>query len=83
MMSLPALAPSVILSVVLFLHINSPAFGQPSISEPSLTAELVLHGLLSPTSIAFLNENNILLLEKKGGSDSSRMVNCNLNPCCS
>ena len=66
MMSLPTLAPSVILSVVLFLHISSPAFGQPSISEPSLTAELVLGGLLSPTSIAFLNENNILLLEKEG-----------------
>ena len=66
MMSLPTLAPSVILSVILFLHISSPAFGQPSISEPSLTAELVLDGLLSPTSIAFLNENNILLLEKEG-----------------
>ena len=65
-MSLPTLAPSVILSVVLFLHISSPAFGQPSISEPSLTAELVLDGLLSPTSIAFLNENKILLLEKEG-----------------
>ena len=63
MMSLPTLAPSVILSVILFLHIGSPAFGQPSISEPSLTAELVLDGLLSPTSI---NENNILLLEKEG-----------------
>ena len=63
MMSLPTLAPSVILSVILFLHISSPAFGQPSISEPSLTAELVLDGLLSPTSI---NENNILLLEKEG-----------------
>ena len=66
MMSLPTLAPSVILSVILFLHISSPAFGQPSISEPSLAAELVLDGLLSPTSIAFLNENNILLLEKEG-----------------
>ena len=66
MMSLPTLAPSVILSVILFLHISSPAFGQPSISEPSLTAELVLDGLLSPTSIAFLNENKILLLEKEG-----------------
>ena len=65
-MSLPTLTPSVILSVILFLHISSPAFGQPSISEPSLTAELVLDGLLSPTSIAFLNENNILLLEKEG-----------------
>jgi aldose sugar dehydrogenase len=66
MMSLPTLAPLVILSVILFLHISSPAFGQPSISEPSLTAELVLDGLLSPTSIAFLNENNTLLLEKEG-----------------
>jgi aldose sugar dehydrogenase len=66
MMSLLTLAPSVILSVILFLHISSPAFGQPSINEPSLAAELVLDGLLSPTSIAFLNENNILLLEKEG-----------------
>jgi glucose/arabinose dehydrogenase len=31
-----------------------------------LTAELVLDGLSSPTSIAFLDENNILLLEKEG-----------------
>jgi aldose sugar dehydrogenase len=66
MMFLPTLAQSVILSVILFLHISSPAFGQPSISEPSLAAELVLDGLLAPTSIAFLNENNILLLEKEG-----------------
>ena len=33
---------------------------------PSLTAELVLDGLSSPTSIAFLDENNILFLEKEG-----------------
>jgi glucose/arabinose dehydrogenase len=31
-----------------------------------LTAELVLDGLSSPTSIAFLDANNILLLEKEG-----------------
>ena len=31
-----------------------------------LTPELVLDGLSSPTSIAFLDENNILLLEKEG-----------------
>ena len=56
------------LSVIISIHISSPApaLAQPSISEPSLTAELVLDGLLSPTSIAFLNENNILLLEKEG-----------------
>jgi aldose sugar dehydrogenase len=58
------IAPSLILS----LHISSssPVFAQPSISAPSLTAELVLDGLASPTSIAFLDENNILMLEKEG-----------------
>ena len=54
------------LSIILSLHIISPALAQPSISVPSLTAELVLDGLSSPTSIAFLDENNILLLEKEG-----------------
>jgi aldose sugar dehydrogenase len=56
------------LSLILSLHINSssPALAQPSISVPSLTAELVLDGLSSPTSFAFLDENNILFLEKEG-----------------
>jgi glucose/arabinose dehydrogenase len=54
------------LSFILSLHISSPALAQPSIGVPSLTAELVLDGLSSPTSIAFLDENNILLLEKEG-----------------
>jgi aldose sugar dehydrogenase len=66
MISLSTLALTVILSVILFLHITSPGFAQPSIGEPSLTSELVLDGLSSPTSIAFLDENNILLLEKEG-----------------
>jgi aldose sugar dehydrogenase len=58
----------VALSLILSLYISSsfPALAQPSISVPNLTAELVLDGLSSPTSIAFLNENNILLLEKEG-----------------
>ena len=54
------------LSLIISLHISSPALAQPSISVPSSTAELVLDGLSSPTSIAFLDENNILLLEKEG-----------------
>src|SRR4029453_1178619 len=56
------------LSVIISLYISSPApaLAQPSINEPSLAAELVLDGLSSPTSIAFLDENNILLLEKEG-----------------
>jgi aldose sugar dehydrogenase len=58
------IAPSLILS----LHISSssPIFAQPSISAPSLTAELVLDGLSSPTSMVFLDENTILFLEKEG-----------------
>jgi glucose/arabinose dehydrogenase len=51
---------------LLSLQLTSPALAQPSISEPSLTAELILDALSSPTSIAFLDENNILLLEKAG-----------------
>ena len=56
------------LSLIVSLHISSssPALAQPSINVPSLRAELVLDGLSSPTSIAFLDENNILLLEKEG-----------------
>jgi glucose/arabinose dehydrogenase len=59
---------TIALSVIISFHIGSPApaLAQPSISEPNLTAELVLDGLSSPTSIAFLDENNILLLEKEG-----------------
>ena len=59
---------TIALSVIISFHISSPApaLAQPSISEPNLTAELVLDGLSSPTSIAFLDENNILLLEKEG-----------------
>jgi aldose sugar dehydrogenase len=41
-------------------------FAQPTISDPSLKAELVVGGLSSPTSMAFLDNNNILLLEKEG-----------------
>ena len=56
------------LSIIISFQFSSPApaLAQPSISEPNLTAELVLDGLSSPTSIAFLDENNILLLEKEG-----------------
>ena len=56
------------LSLILSFHISSssPALAQPSISVPSLRAELVLDGLSSATSIAFLDKNNILLLEKEG-----------------
>src|ERR671919_989165 len=57
-----------VIAIALFLSLNitSSALAQPSINEPSLRAELVLDGLSSPTNIAFLDNNNILLLEKEG-----------------
>jgi glucose/arabinose dehydrogenase len=57
---------TIALSLILSPHITPLAFAQPSISQPSLTAELVLDAITSPTSIAFLGANNILFLEKEG-----------------
>lgn len=40
---------------------------QPTIvNDPTLKVESVVSGLSSPTSMAFLNDNNILVLEKDG-----------------
>jgi aldose sugar dehydrogenase len=42
------------------------AYAQPTINDPNLSAEAVVAGLSFPTSMAFLDENNILILEKEG-----------------
>jgi aldose sugar dehydrogenase len=39
---------------------------QPVINDPSLVAEIVVEELSSPTSMAFMDSNNILVLEKTG-----------------
>ena len=42
---------------------------QPFIRDPKLEVQLIVdHGLSSPTSIAFVDENNILILEKNSGN---------------
>jgi glucose/arabinose dehydrogenase len=45
-----------------------PAFSQelPSIDDPSLKLDLVMDGLQSPTSMAFLTDNSILITHKEG-----------------
>src|SRR5919106_1374363 len=58
--------PIIAIALFLSLNITSSALAQPSINESSLRAELVLDGLSSPTNIAFLDNNNSLLLEKEG-----------------
>jgi glucose/arabinose dehydrogenase len=56
----------VMIGVSFIIFFVQPALAQPSINDPNLIAELIVDGLASPTSIAFLDSNNILLLEKEG-----------------
>ncbi|MDW3626618.1 MAG: PQQ-dependent sugar dehydrogenase [Nitrososphaeraceae archaeon] len=41
---------------------------QPIINDPNLQAEIVIEGLSWPTSMAFIDNNNILVLEKDQGT---------------
>jgi aldose sugar dehydrogenase len=43
------------------------AAAEPVFKDPNLRAELVAGGLSSPTSMAFIDDNNILVLEKNSG----------------
>ena len=49
---------------VLFLHV---ADGAPSVSDNNLKVETVTQGLSSPTSMAFIDSKNILVVEKSTG----------------
>src|SRR5919197_4499260 len=72
--SLLALALVFTISVGLIHPFNS-VFAQPTISkDPNLKVELVAQGLKSPTSMAFLGPNDILVLEKETGT-VQRIVN--------
>ena len=58
-----------------FLFTFNFAAGQQTINDPNLRAELVFEGLKSPTSMAFLGEDDFLVLEKDKGTgteDSKR-----------
>ena len=41
---------------------------QPIINDPNLQAEIFVEGLSFPTSMAFIDNNNILVLEKEDGT---------------
>jgi aldose sugar dehydrogenase len=62
---------SVVISVVvnaliLYSPLIQTANAQAAISDPTLRAEVITGGISFPTSMAFLDENNILILEKEG-----------------
>jgi len=47
---------------------NKNIFAEPVLNDSNLKIELVAQGLNSPTSMAFLDSNNILVLEKNSGN---------------
>ena len=52
--------------MTLFKSVIRTAHGQASISDSALNVEAAVEGLSSPTSMAFLDDNNIIVLEKGG-----------------
>ena len=52
------------LSIVAFTSI---VFAEPVFKDPNLRPELITEGLSSPTSMAFIDKDNILVLEKNTG----------------
>jgi aldose sugar dehydrogenase len=55
------------ISMMTFLKsLTQTAYGQASVSDSALSVEAAVEGLSSPTSMVFLDDNNILVLEKEG-----------------
>lgn len=59
---------AIVIPTIIYLIYNSPiALAAPSINkDPSLKVETLVNGLDTPTSMAFVDNNNILVLEKAG-----------------
>ena len=57
---------SIILTIAFFKPLIQTAYAQASISDNTLNVEAAVEGLSSPTSMVFLDDNNILVLEKEG-----------------
>jgi aldose sugar dehydrogenase len=57
----------IIPSITYLIHNSSTVLAAPSITkDPNLKVETLANGLDSPTSMAFIDNNNILVLEKGG-----------------
>src|SRR2546427_9142420 len=58
---------AVIIPIMYLIHNSSTAIAAPLITKaPNMKVETVVTGLSSPTSMAFIDNNNILVLEKGG-----------------
>jgi hypothetical protein len=58
---------TVIIPILYLIHNSATALAEPSITKDlNLKVETVVAGLSSPTSMAFIDNDNILVLEKGG-----------------
>lgn len=55
----------IIISLVIIVQ-NNLLYAQPSLRDPNLKVDSFVSGISFPTSMLFLDENNILVLEKDG-----------------
>jgi glucose/arabinose dehydrogenase len=55
-------------ALVIILFVTNSADAKPFLKDTILKAELVTQGLNSPTSMAFLDKNHMLVLEKNSGN---------------
>jgi len=67
LLTLTTLAMSLVLDIsTIYGPAFQTAYAQASINDPGLKVELVTGGMSFPTSMAFVDDNNILVLEKDG-----------------
>ena len=67
LLTLTTLAMSLVLDIsTIYGPVFQTAYAQASIKDHSLQVELVTGGISFPTSMAFVDDNNILVLEKDG-----------------
>jgi glucose/arabinose dehydrogenase len=55
-----------IITLTFFNSLIQTVYAQPSVVDDDLDVEAAVEGLSSPTGMAFLDDNNILVLEKRG-----------------
>lgn len=59
-------AISLLIFTIAIMLQNNLLYAQPSVKDPNLKVEAFVSGIASPTSMLFVDENNILVLEKDG-----------------
>jgi glucose/arabinose dehydrogenase len=59
-------AISLLIFTIAIMLQNNLSYAQPSLKDPNLKIEAFVSGIASPTSMLFVDENNILVLENDG-----------------